>query len=180
MSDKNKLTEDINHFEQGSAKDVELNQKLDEFMKLLESSEINSENIKAIKDRVNYALDQRINNMATVEKIKEVSLSDLDKMDQLDQLEILLNTNYLDSKQLKRHSFTERLNRMVSLAVGLLFITLGMAMIIMPAPPYFEMFTIFYFTTDDGVTLMDLISLIIIAIGTFIALRALPLIKSNE
>jgi hypothetical protein len=43
---------------------------------------------------------------------------------------------------------------------------------VMPAPPYFEMFTIFYFTPDDGFTLMDLISLIIIATGTFIVIRS--------
>jgi len=59
-------------------------------------------------------------------------------------------------------------------------VTLGFAMIIMPAPPYFEMFTIFYFNDNDGVTLMDLISLIIIAIGLYIIVKTISNFKSNE
>jgi hypothetical protein len=49
---------------------------------------------------------------------------------------------------------------------------LGLAMIIMPAPPYFEMFTIFYFSKDDGITLMDVISVIILLTGVYLFLNA--------
>ena len=45
---------------------------------------------------------------------------------------------------------------------------LGFGMIIMPAPPNFEMFTIFFITPEDGVTLMDIIALIIVFISIFI------------
>lgn len=177
MQDKNKLTEDIHHFEKLSAKDDELIQKLDEFMSLLENSNIDSENIKGIKNKINTALDEKLSNTEVIKKIKEVSLSDMGKLNQLDQLENLLNTNYLDSKQLKNHKISERLNNGVKVIIGFLFITLGFAMIVIPAPPYFEMFTIYYFSTDDGVTLMDLISLIIIATGTFIVIRSMLNIK---
>jgi len=177
LQDKNKLTEDIHHFEKLSAKDDELIQKLDEFMSLLENSNIDSENIKGIKNKINTALDEKLSNTEVIKKIKEVSLSDMGKLNQLDQLENLLNTNYLDSKQLKNHKISERLNNGVKVIIGFLFITLGFAMIVIPAPPYFEMFTIYYFSTDDGVTLMDLISLIIIATGTFIVIRSMLNIK---
>jgi hypothetical protein len=53
-------------------------------------------------------------------------------------------------------------------------------MIIMPAPPYFEMFTIYYFNANDGVTLMDLISLIIVAVGIYIMINAILNLKANE
>jgi len=41
-------------------------------------------------------------------------------------------------------------------------------MIIMPAPPNFEVFTIFFITQEDGVTLMDVIALIIVFSSIFI------------
>jgi hypothetical protein len=46
--------------------------------------------------------------------------------------------------------------------LAILLIVVGFAMIIMPAPPSFELFTVFYFTVNDGVTVMDLVSLLII------------------
>ena len=172
MLGKHKLTEDIHQFTQLSGKDVDFNQKLEEFIGLLEHSDINSENIKGIKDKINSVLDHKSNDNTTVEKIKEVSLLNIGKMEQLDQLELLLNTNYLDSKQLKKQEIKNGLSRVVMAIIGILFITLGLAMIILPAPPYFEMFTIFYFNPDDGVTIMDLISLIIMAMGTLIVIRS--------
>jgi hypothetical protein len=170
----------MNHFEQLSAKDEELIQKLDEFMLLLQNSELNSENIKGIQNKLNTALDHKLSNTELVHKIKEVSLSEIGKLDQLDQLETLLNTNYLDSKQLRKEKIKQGLSTAVMLMIGLLFITMGIAMIIIPAPPYFEMFTIFYFSVDDGVTLMDLIALIITAIGTFIVIKSLLTKRKND
>jgi len=142
-------------------------------MLLLEKSDIDSENIKGIKTRVNKALDQKLGGGELIQEIKELSLSGMEKMDQLDQLEQILNSNYLDSRQVSRNKIGDGLGKIVRVFIGFLFITLGFAMIIMPAPPYFEMFTIFHFTPDDGVTLMDLISLIIIAMGIFIVIRSL-------
>ena len=142
-------------------------------MLLLEKSEIDSENIKGMKIRLNKALDQKLRGGELIQEIKQLSLSGMEKMDQLDQLEQILNTNYLDSRQVSKNKISDGLGKIVRVLIGFLFITLGFAMIIMPAPPYFEMFTIFHFTPDDGVTLMDLISLIIIAMGTFIVIRSL-------
>ena len=181
MQSKNKLTEDLHHLENLSAKNDELMQKLDEFMLLLEHSQIDSNNIKSIQSQVNKALDQKLTNIQLINEIKEVSLDDnIGKLAQLEQLEDLLNHNFLDSRQTKSPRFTDRFSKTIQTIIGFLFITLGFAMIILPAPPYFEMFTIFYFNPDDGVTLMDLIALIIIAVGTSVVIRSMLNSKKHD
>lgn len=180
MTDKNKLIEDLQHFEQLAAKDSALITKLNEFIILLQDSELNTENVRDIKNQVNKAFDKKLSGSDLIEEIKYVSLSSLDKMDQLSQLENLLINNHLDSKQVKKINYRSAAVKVVKVIIGLLFVTLGFSMIIMPAPPYFEMFTIFYFTINDGVTLMDLISLIIVAVGIYIVLQTMINPTYNE
>lgn len=52
-------------------------------------------------------------------------------------------------------------------------IIMGFGMIIIPAPPFFEMFTIFYFNRNDGITIMDLISLLIILAGVYFLIKGI-------
>ena len=68
----------------------------------------------------------------------------------------------------KKFVLQERLKKCMLVIIGIILITLGMAMIIMPAPPYFEMFTIFHFNPNDGVTLMDVLSLLIVFTGVYL------------
>jgi hypothetical protein len=56
--------------------------------------------------------------------------------------------------------------------VALLIIMLGFAMIILPTPSSFEIYTLFYFNEQDGFTLMDLISLLIIFAGIYVLLTS--------
>jgi len=180
LSDKNKVIQDLKSFEALGAKDEELILKLNEFLALLDHSDLNTENIKGIKTKINTAIDQKLSSKDLVKELKEVSLSELNKLEQLDKLEMLLNTNYIDSKQTSKMRFDNLFGSIVKIIIGFLFVTLGFSMIIMPAPPYFEMFTIFYFNPNDGVTLMDLISLIIIATGIYIIIKPIASLKSNE
>jgi len=180
LADKIKISVNLNEFAHLEGKDEELNQKLSEFITLLEQSNLDSENIKSLQSKVNGALEHKLSSQGLIKEIKEVSLSDLDKLDQLNQLEFLLTNNHFDSNQTTKINFTEKFLKFIKIVIGFLFVTLGFAMIIMPAPPYFEMFTIFHFTTDDGVTLMDLISLIIIASGIFIIIKSISNIKKYE
>lgn len=180
MIPKSKLTEDLERLKHIERKDEDLIHKLGEFMELLSQSDLDSENIIEIKDTLNGALDEKMNGKDALQKIQQVSMGNMPTLDQLDQLEFLLNTNHLDSKQAKRITFKSIFLKTIKTVIGLLFVTLGFAMIIMPAPPYFEMFTIFYFTENDGVTLMDLISLIIIAIGIYIIVKTISNMKSYE
>ncbi len=180
MTNKSKLSESVKKFEYLDNKDVELNQKLSEFIDLLNQSHLDSENIKLLQQKINSALEEKLTNKSLIKEIKEVSLSDIDKLEQLDKLEFLLNTNHLDSKQVNKITLSGKFLRIIQIIIGFLFVTLGFAMIILPAPPYFEMFTIYYFNENDGVTLMDLISLIIIATGIFIIVKSIYNFRTHE
>lgn len=57
--------------------------------------------------------------------------------------------------------------------IAVLLILLGFGMIIMPAPEYFEMFTLFYLNPNDGVTIMDVISLIVAFTGVSLLISAI-------
>ncbi|MET3113867.1 hypothetical protein AAKU52_001598 [Pedobacter sp. CG_S7] len=180
MTNKSKVSESLRKFKQLDDKDEELNKKLGEFINLLEDSNLDSENIKLLHNRIIAALDEKLSRKSLIKEIKEVTLSNIDQLDQLEQLEFLLTNNHIDSKPVRKFTISEKLIRIIKIIIGILFVTLGFAMIIMPAPPYFEMFTIFYFNPNDGVTLMDLISLIIIAVGIYIIVEAMTNFKTNE
>lgn len=180
MPNKTKFTEEITRFENLEGKNEPLLEKLEEFITLLEKSDLDSENIREIKGRLNKSLDEKLVGGQLIREVKGIALSDLDKMEQLDKLELLLNSNHFDSSDAKKINIKLGISRIVRGIIGLLFVTLGFAMIIMPAPPYFEMFTIYYFNINDGVTLMDLISLIIVAVGIYIMINALLNLKPDE
>ncbi|RZK10372.1 MAG: hypothetical protein EOO43_20355, partial [Flavobacterium sp.] len=171
MPNKTKFTDEITQFKNVEGSKEPLLSKLEEFLVLLEKSDLDSKNIKDIKGRINKTLDQKLKGVALIEEVREVSLAELDKMEQLDKLELLLNNNHFDTSDAKKVNIKSGISRLAKGVIGLLFVTLGFAMIIMPAPPYFEMFTIFYFNENDGVTLMDLISLIIVAVGIYIMIN---------
>ncbi|WP_432712500.1 hypothetical protein [Pedobacter sp.] len=180
MANKSKLAESLQKIKQLENKDEEINQKLSELMNLLEDSAIDSDNIKLLQTRINRELDERMSSKSLIKELQEVSEADIDKLEQLNQLEFLLINNHLDSKQKHKFTISEKIIRFIKIFIGFLFVTLGFAMIIMPAPPYFEMFTIFYFNPNDGVTLMDLISLIIVAVGIYIIVKSITKPSTHE
>jgi hypothetical protein len=180
LPNKTNFTKEISHFSNVEGGNQPLLTKLDEFVELLEKSDLDSENIKIIQSKLNKSIDQKLISKKSIKEVRNVSLSGLDKMEQLDKLELLLNNNHFDSSEVKKTDLRSILNRSIKGIIGLLFVTLGFAMIIMPAPPYFEMFTIYYFNANDGVTLMDLISLIIVAVGIYIMINAILNLKANE
>lgn len=180
MTNKSKLSESLKNFEHLDNKDEELNQKLSEFITLLDQSQLDSENIKLLQNKINGVIDKKLSGENLIKEIKEVSLADIDKLEQLDKLEFLLNNNHLDSRNPNKITLTRKFLRIIQIIIGFLFVTLGFAMIILPAPPYFEMFTIYYFNENDGLTLMDLISLIIIAAGIYIIVKSISSFKTYE
>ena len=121
-------------------------------------------------------------------EISSESLKEFEKLDDMnasplelaDNLEILLSQYQLDSKVSRKMVFVKRMVKASILIIGIILITLGFAMIIMPAPPYFEMFTIFWFSIDDGVTLMDLIALLIVFTGVYLFLSSIIKISKLE
>jgi hypothetical protein len=145
--------------------------KAEELVVLLRKGGIDAKRIKAIQQKINKAIDET-SLPKSIEAFKELD-ADRDRVELLNDFEMLLSQHQLDSEVSQKYLGHERVKKLVVVIIGIVMITLGMAMIIMPAPPYFEMFTIFYFNDNDGVTLMDLIALLIVFTGVYLFLSAL-------
>jgi hypothetical protein len=164
----------VSRAQQSVNKQNTVDAKLNEFVALLAQSDIDSEQAKNIRLRINQALDGSMSHKEQIAAFKNFEISDnASRADLLDEFSVLLSGHQIDSEASKKYLRTERISRGVIIAISVVLIALGFAMIIMPAPPYFEMFTIFYFTPDDGVTLMDLISLLIILCGIYLLIRSI-------
>lgn len=107
----------------------------------------------------------------------------LQLQDKINTLTDLLNneTNHssgmynikIESSVAKRHNLATRFSRIIRMIIAVLLILLGFGMIIMPAPEYFEMFTLFYLNPNDGVTIMDVISLIVAFTGVSLLISSI-------
>ena len=133
---------------------IAINQKMGELTVLLSNSKIDSETARDLHKRFQQA-------------IKDNSLDDDDN-----EFSIMLSSPQ-NKKKLKRYLQSESISKFVLIALSIVMIVLGLGMIIMPAPPFFEMFTIFYFNHNDGITIMDLISLIIILAGVYFLIKGI-------
>lgn len=145
--------------------------KADELVALLHKGVIDAKQAKVIQQKINKAIDEA-SLPKTIGAFKELDTGQ-DRLGLLNDFEVLLSQHQLDTRVSKQYLNSERLKKTVVAIIGVTMITLGMAMIIMPAPPYFEMFTIFHFNPNDGVTLMDLIALLIVFTGVYLFLNAL-------
>jgi len=152
---------------------AEIDEKMNELIALLAKSEISIETAKSIRDRFNAAVKNPDPRLEQIEAFHKLDTENTPREILLDEFSILLSNNQFDSKISKKHLHGDRLSKIVLMVIGIVMITLGFAMIIMPAPPFFEMYTIFYFTRDDGITLMDLISLLIILAGVYFLIKGL-------
>ena len=146
--------------------------KLNDLINVLNKTNINSDNIKTLQTKFNRAVDNKLSESELIEEFKKVDDDHLSRLEKLDKIESILKNNYIDTKVAKSVAVKRYLEMIIPLCIGFIMVTLGLAMIILPAPPYFEMFTIFYFSADDGFTLMDLISLIIILTGVFTIIKS--------
>jgi len=136
--------------------------KADELVALIKQGEIDVKHIKAVQQKINTAANSVTTNISLSNEVAAPN-----------DLEALLSRHELNIELPQKTIDFDRIKRYVLIIIGVVMITLGMAMIIMPAPPYFEMFTIFYFNANDGVTLMDLIALIIVFTGVYLPLSTL-------
>ena len=147
-----------------------IQQKADELIALLQKGVVDEQQLKTIRQKVNVAFDDA-SLPNTIGAFKNLDQGQ-DRLELLNGFEFLLSQHPLDSKVSKKYISHERVKKVVVIMIGVIMITLGMAMIIMPAPPYFEMFTIFHFNANDGVTLMDLIALLIVFTGVYLVLNS--------
>jgi len=144
----------------------QIHQKMDEFVHLLAEAEPNNRLLQELQIKFNSAIRAAADSTA-LEPYKRMknNVQDEDADSELGQLLLM---NNLDKSAQKKLATWQIIGMAVKVVIALLLILLGFGMIIMPAPPYFEMFTLFYLNPNDGVTIMDVISLIVAFIGIYI------------
>lgn len=158
----------MSRFEDLDKAGLSVEQKLDELIVLLEQSGLDSEMVIKLQDKFNSAIDKKVLSHNELKEFQKLDDSNMSRTELADDLENLLSVYKFDSEDSKKYFIALRIKRIIRGIIAALLIILGFSMIIMPAPPYFEMFTIFYFTPDDGITLMDLISLLIVFSGVYL------------
>jgi len=163
LATNSQIEQQISGIQQIAGADTDIEKKLDELIAILQSGNIDSEKLKHYQKRFNDAVEQC--NLAAFKQLDNEVLS---REEMLNNLGALLQQHPVNSKMTAKLVKKSTTKRIVLGLIGLVMVTLGFGMIIMPAPPYFEMFTIFYFNNDDGVTLMDLISLLVILCGIYL------------
>lgn len=165
-----KVSKDTTYtFHENRGGQIELETKVQELIFLLERAQLSKKQIKTYQSRISQALENTITSENSIKPFKMLDQDEtLSREELLDGFEKLLSENQIDSnigRVIKRKNTLQKI--IVSL-IATVLIAAGFAMIIMPAPPSFELFTIFYFNHDDGVTVMDLVSLLIVLSGVFL------------
>ncbi|MFD1257352.1 hypothetical protein ACFQ3S_11140 [Mucilaginibacter terrae] len=173
MSKHENIKKEVEQLQQVTHKQAAIDHKLDELVSLLAKSEIDSEKVKQIRLRMNNALDKAGTYRDQLNAFKHIDVEGTaNRANMLDEFTVMLASHQVDSTMSKKYLRGERISKFFLILISLVLIMLGFAMIIMPAPPYFEMFTIFYFNPQDGVTLMDVISLLIILTGIYLLVKS--------
>lgn len=173
MGIKKNIGTQIDKFRQLEEQKTGIEQKLEELIKLLEETDLDSEDARIYMERFKNAIQKSTHTREQIELYRQLDDTDMSRMDMLNELGRLLDTTQLDSQTVKEYRKTEWASKTVTFIIGSTLMALGFAMIVLPTPASFEMYTLFYFTADDGVTLMDIISLLIVLTGVFIIITAL-------
>jgi hypothetical protein len=146
-----------------------LEEKVEELVRTIQSSAIDSKKARQYQQQIADAFRKASAPSAKFAPFEALNADNSMSREQLlSELEQVLAENEVDSEQSKVFIRQSIIKKGVLLVVSLLLIVTGFAMIIMPAPPSFELFTVFYFNPNDGVTVMDLVSLLIIFGGVFL------------
>ena len=143
--------------------------KVRELIDVIENSNVDSRDSKLYQQQIAEAFQKAQFN---VKQLKPYSTLDQDnnlsREELLEGLEKLLSETKIDSNISKNYLRENAIQKAVMFILSILLIVVGFAMIIMPAPPSFEIFTVFYFNANDGVTIMDLVSLLVIFGGVLL------------
>ena len=168
--DVNKISESFGyHFNDVENDSKEIDQKIQELVTILDRTVLNKNQIQKYQNRINAAFQNTVSSTDLVKPFtSQKEESTLSREELLDNLGKLLNNNEIDSNVSKRYLRKNAFQKFLICVIGIILIATGFAMIIMPAPPSFELFTVFYFNANDGVTIMDLVSLLIILSGVFL------------
>jgi hypothetical protein len=174
LSIGNNIKKDVGGLRSNDEEKAVINKKLDELITLISKSRIDNNTAKLYQQKFDNAIARQGIQAEQVEAFQNLDNLSASREELLDEFSILLSSNQFDSRVVKKRGRVgEGMSRVVLFVISIIMITLGFGMIIMPAPPFFEMFTIFYFNSHDGITIMDLISLLIILFGIFFLIKAI-------
>jgi len=157
---------------------AQIHKKMDELLGLISKTEPDNTLLQELQVKFNSALRSAADSTA-LEPYKRMK-NNITSEDADSEFGQLLLMNNLDKSAQKKLATWQIVGMVVRVIIALLLILLGFGMIIMPAPPYFEMFTLFYLNPNDGVTIMDVISLIVAFIGVYILISTLAKRKSRR
>jgi hypothetical protein len=154
------------------AKDSEgriIEEKVEELIKAILANPVDNRRSKIYQQRISDAFKKVVTSPKQFKQFNALHHdNNLSREELLDELGKILSETDIDSNQSRSILRQNAVRRVTLFIVSILLIVTGFAMIIMPAPPSFEMFTVFYFNPNDGVTIMDLVSLLIIFGGVFL------------
>ncbi|TDE10224.1 hypothetical protein [Dyadobacter psychrotolerans] len=149
--------------------EIELETKIQELTSLLETTHLTKDQIRHYQSRISQAFENAVFSENPIKPFEKLDQNhNLSREELLDGFEKLLSQNQIDSELGRKYIRKNAFQKIIVCLIATVLIAAGFAMIIMPAPPSFELFTIFYFNPNDGVTVMDLVSLLIILSGVFL------------
>jgi len=172
----------LKEFENLDNSDLPEAEKIETLIKLLEASDLNSDQIYEYADKVKNIADKKLLN----EKFKpfyEISSKDKESREELiDRFEFLLNTSDLDSDDAVLLLSHRRFRNIFKYIIGVLIIVTGLAVIISPVSKGIEIVTLFHFNDlenlglnveslglkNHGITLMDIFALIAVFTGILV------------
>lgn len=140
-----------------------LDNKIQELIEVIAKCRLESHHAKHYEQKIAAAFQNSVSVAQQLAPYQSLDQdNNLSREELLEGLEKLLSETKIDSKMTRRYLHRHTVQKIVMFILSILLIVLGFAMIIMPAPPSFEIFTVFYINQNDGVTIMDLVSLLII------------------
>lgn len=156
----------------------QIHMKMDELILLISQTEPDNTLLQELQIKFNAALRSAADSTA-LEPYKRIKNNFMNEEADSELGQLLLMDN-LDKSAQRKLATGQIIGLVVRVIIALLLVLLGFGMIIMPAPPYFEMFTLFYLNPNDGVTIMDVISLIVAFIGIYLLVSTLTKRKSKR
>jgi hypothetical protein len=170
LLDIKKVSQETESYDFGPNPDYTLLEtKIEELVHVIERTGVDHHHSKIYEQRIADAFKKSAVTQKQVAPFQALDQdNNLSREELLEGLEKLLAENKIDSKMnsaSKGHNF---LKKGILFLLAILLIVFGFAMIIMPAPPDFEILTVYYFNANDGVTVMDLVSLLIIFGGVLL------------
>jgi len=156
----------------------QIHTKMDELILLISQTEPDNTLLQELQLKFNAALRSAADSTA-LEPYRKIKNNFIKEEADSEFGQLLLMDN-LDKSAQRKLATGQIIGLVVRVIIALLLVLLGFGMIIMPAPPYFEMFTLFYLNPNDGVTIMDVISLIVAFIGIYLLVSTLTKRKSKR